>query len=79
MARKHYNNPEGIISGSKVEVRNGNFSKAYRRFKKLIQDDGILQELRNREYYEKPSIKKKKAKAAARKRWLKQQEKNQER
>jgi small subunit ribosomal protein S21 len=72
VARKHYNNPESIISGSKVEVRNNDFSKAFRRFKKKIQEDGILQELRNREYFEKPSIKNKKARAAARSRWLKQ-------
>jgi small subunit ribosomal protein S21 len=58
-------------TGSLVEVRNGDFSRALRKFKKKIQEDGILQEVRNREYFEKPSIKRKKAKAAARSRWLK--------
>lgn len=59
------------LSGSKVEVRNNDFGKALRKFKKKIQEDGILQEVKKREYYEKPSIKKKRAKAAARSRWLK--------
>jgi len=36
---------------------------------------GIIQEVREREYYTKPSEKRAKAKAAGRKRWLKQQEK----
>lgn len=71
MARKHTKDSEEIIRGSRVEVRNNDFSKAFRRFKKKIQEDGILQEVRNREYFEKPSIKRKKAKAAARARWLK--------
>lgn len=44
------------------------FEKALRRFKKLCERDGILSELRNREFYEKPSIVKKKMAAAARKR-----------
>lgn len=71
MARKHYKGSEEFIPGSKVEVRNNDFNRAFRRFKKKIQDDGILQELRERQHFEKPSIKRKKAKAAARSRWLK--------
>lgn len=65
------NNNKEIISGLKVEVRNGDFNKAMRRFKKMVQDDGLLQELRKREYYEKPSAKRKREKAAARARHLK--------
>ena len=45
----------------------------------MINNEGILKDLRDKEYYEKPSLKRKKAKAAARKRWLKQQEKNNDR
>ena len=71
MARKHTKDSEQILKGSRVEVRGNDFSKAFRRFKKKIQEDGILQELRERQYFEKPSIKRKKAKAAARARWLK--------
>ena len=59
------------LAGSRVEVRNNDFGKALRKFKKKVQEDGILQEVRNREYYEKPSLVRKRAKAAARSRWLK--------
>lgn len=63
MARKHYKGSEEFIPGSKVEVRNNDFNRAFRRFKKKIQDDGILQELRERQHFEKPSIKRKKSKS----------------
>ena len=49
-----------------------------RRLKKLINAEGLTKELRAREYYEKPSLKKKREKAQARKRWLKLVEKNKE-
>lgn len=67
---KHDKNNE-IINGLKVEVRNGDVNSALRKFKKKVQDSGILQELREREYYEKPTTKRKRAKAAAKARWLK--------
>lgn len=59
------------IQGLSVEVRNGDVNKALRRFKKLIQEDGMLQRIREKEHYEKPSAVRKKAKAAARARHLK--------
>lgn len=65
------NNDEVSLRGTLVEVRNGDINGAMRRFKKKVQDDGVLQEVKRREAYEKPSIKKAKAKAAARSRWLK--------
>lgn len=61
--------------GLYVEVRNGDVMKALRIFKKKVQEEGILQEYKERQHYEKPSAKRKKAKAAGRKRWLKLQEK----
>ena len=60
--------------GLYVEVRNGDVMKALRIFKKKVQEEGILQEYKERQHYEKPSAKRKKAKAAGRKRWLKLQE-----
>lgn len=74
--RKKDNNDD---KGLYVEVHNNDVSRALRKLKKIINNDGLLKELRDREYYEKPSLKRKKAKAAARKRWLKQQEKNKDR
>ncbi len=75
MNRRNNNKKEKEISGLSVEVRNGDFARALRRFKKLVQDDGILQELRKREYFEKPSAKRKRMKAAARARHLKAMQK----
>ena len=55
---------------------NESFELALKRFKKQCEKAGILSEVRKREHYEKPSIKKKKKKAiAARKRALKKQRK----
>lgn len=42
--------------------------KALKRFKKQCARTGILVELRRREHYEKPSVKRKKKSEAARKR-----------
>jgi small subunit ribosomal protein S21 len=60
-----------IIKGLNVEVRNGDFNGALRRFKKVVQEAGIIQELRERQHYVKPSERRKKEKAAGRARWLK--------
>jgi small subunit ribosomal protein S21 len=57
--------------GSTVIVTNDNVEKALRKFKKKIQESGKLQELRDREFYEKPTTARKKAKNQARRRWLK--------
>lgn len=61
----------GEKRGLYVEVKNGDFNKALRTFKRKVQDSGIMQELREREYYEKPTTKRKRAKAAAKARWNK--------
>ncbi len=54
---------------------NESFEIALKRFKKQCEKAGILSEVRKREHYEKPSIKKKKKAIAARKRALKKQRK----
>lgn len=59
------------FTGSTVIVTNDNVEKALRKFKKKIQESGKLQELRDREFYEKPTTARKKAKSQARRRWLK--------
>jgi small subunit ribosomal protein S21 len=45
-----------------VEVRNNNVTKAMRILKKKIEREGILQEVREREFYEKPSERKRREK-----------------
>ena len=52
---------------AQVQVRqNESLDQALRRFKKQIQQSGILKEAREHEHYEKPSDKKRKAEAARR-------------
>ena len=50
------------------------YDSALRRFKKQCEKAGILSEVRRREFYEKPSIRKKKKSIAARKRAMKRLE-----
>jgi len=64
--------------GLYVEVRNNDVGRALRKLKKLVNQEGVIKDLRSKEYYEKPSAKKKREKAQARKRWLKTVEKNKE-
>ena len=64
-----------IGDGIYVEVRNNDVNKALRIFKKKLQNEGILQEYKERQHYVKPSEKKRKDKAAGKKRWQKKQEK----
>ena len=47
---------------------NESLDSALRRFKKQCARSGVLSELRKREHYEKPSVKRKKKSEAARKR-----------
>ena len=44
-----------------VQVRNNNVEKAIRVLKKKIQKDGLMKELRQRQHYEKPTLKRKPA------------------
>ena len=53
-------------TGLKVEVRNGDFAGALRKFKKKVALEGVLIEYKEKQHYEKPSLKRKKAKAAGR-------------
>jgi small subunit ribosomal protein S21 len=52
-----------------IRVNEGeSFENAIKRFKKLCEKAGILSEVRKREHYEKPSVRRKKKSIAARKR-----------
>lgn len=75
MSRQRFN-PNKKKEGLTVEVRNGDFNYALRKFKKKVQEDGILQEIKERQHYVKPSERRARAKAAGRARFLKKQEKN---
>ena len=60
------------IPGTVVIVRDNQVEKALRKLKKKLSDSAKLQTLREREFYEKPTSKRKRARNAARRRWLKQ-------
>jgi small subunit ribosomal protein S21 len=61
------------FTGSTVFVKEGEpIERALRKFKKKVQDSGLLQELRDREFYEKPTTARKRAKSAAKNRWQKE-------
>ncbi len=54
---------------STVRVKEGeSLESALKRFKRQTSRDGVIQEVRKREHYEKPSVKKKLKSEAARKR-----------
>lgn len=54
---------------SQVKIKeNESLDSALRRFKRQTSRDGVIQEVRKREHYEKPSVKRKKKSEAARKR-----------
>ncbi|ADO44578.1 MAG: 30S ribosomal protein S21 [Hydrogenobacter thermophilus] len=55
-----------------VEVgENESFEKVLKKFKRIVEKEGILTEVKRRQFYEKPSEKKKRKERAARKRLLK--------
>jgi small subunit ribosomal protein S21 len=60
------------LYGKTVIVKDDNVERALRKFKKKVQDSGLLQELRDRETYEKPTTRRKRKKSAAKNRWRKQ-------
>jgi len=65
--------------GTRVEVRNNDINRAMRRLKKIVNQEGIIKEVRDRQHFVKKSEVNRKAKAQGRKRWLKQQAKNDQR
>lgn len=62
---------DNSLRGSVVYVKNDNVEQAIRKLKKKVQDTGLLQELRDRESYEKPTTERKRKKSAAKNRWRK--------
>ena len=62
----------------KVDVRNNNVDQALRILKKKLQIDGLFNELREREHFVSRGEKRRRAKAAGRRRVLKDQKKRRE-
>jgi small subunit ribosomal protein S21 len=58
---------EGYLMAEVKIGKNESLDSALRRFKRQCQRSGILAEIRRREHYEKPSVRRKKKSEAARK------------
>jgi small subunit ribosomal protein S21 len=60
------------IKGTAVIVKeNENINQALRRLKRKVDDAGTLDDLRKKEFYEKPTTEKKRKAGAAKARWRK--------
>jgi ribosomal protein S21 len=78
MAKSKHNQKDAIVSGLGVEVKNNDLGRALRKLKKKIAEDGILQDIRAKEFYESKGTKRRKAKLAAIRRFQKQRAKDQD-
>jgi small subunit ribosomal protein S21 len=59
------------LRGRSVTVQDNNVERALRKFKKKVQASNVLNDLRAREFYEKPTAKRKRKRGAALNRWQK--------
>ena len=73
--KKKFERGERPKQGLTVEVRGDDVTKALRILKKRMQNEGIFNEMRERVSFQTRSEKKRLAKAAGRRRWLKDREK----
>jgi len=55
------------VGSMKIDVRDNQIEPALKALKKLMLKDGLFQEMKRREHYEKPSVKRKRKQALARK------------
>ena len=70
-------NKSRVTLGRTVVLKEGeNINQALRRFKKKVEESGILDELRQKEFYEKPTTMRKRLKGAAVARWKKKLREN---
>ena len=66
------------LVGTGITLKEGeDIGRALRRFKNKVVDSGKLDDLRAKEFYEKPTTERKRKKGAAKARWRKQMEKEQ--
>ena len=63
--------PNRSVKGLRVEVGD-NFNSSLRKFKKKVDDSGLLMDVLKRQSYEKPTTERKRKKGAAKARWRKQ-------
>jgi len=59
------------LQGNKIICGDMPFNTAMKKFKQKVDDSGVLEEVRSKMFYEKPTTVRKSKKGAARSRWLK--------
>ena len=62
--------PNKPVKGLRVEVGD-NFNSSLRKFKKKVDDSGLLMDVLKRQSFEKPTTERKRKKGAAKARWRK--------
>ncbi len=67
MNRKHNSG----LQGRRVEVVDGQFEKSLRKFRKKVENSGVLKDLQDKEFYTPPSVKRVRREEQAKKRWQK--------
>lgn len=70
--RKQESDNENAFTGARVEVRNNDVNYALRKLKKILERNEWQKDLAKHEFYEKPSVKRKREKESAKKRWQKE-------
>ena len=65
------NKNKDTLRGLKVMVGDMPINLALKKFKQRVDDSGLLEEVKERMFYEKPTTVRKRKKGAARARWLK--------
>lgn len=73
MSRKHMKSDFEGKKGLSVDVRGNNFDAALRLFSRKIKREGLMREIRDGTFYEKPSVVRRRKKAEAKARWRKAQ------
>jgi small subunit ribosomal protein S21 len=59
------------LQGNKIICGDMPFNTAMKKFKQKVDDSGVLEDVRSKMFYEKPTSVRKRKKGAARSRWLK--------
>lgn len=62
---------KSVIPGNTAQVRGTDVNGAIRKMKKTLENNNWQKDVSRHEYYEKPSVSKKRSRGAARKRWQK--------
>lgn len=68
---KNYNTGKKGVTGNTVIVGDLPIAVALRKFKKKVEESGVLQDYLDKQFYEKPTTERKRKKGAAKSRWKK--------